>query len=98
MAGALARRHVTALDELTAAEGEELGPLLRAVTRALREATGCDKTYLALFAQAEGFAHAARPAVLAVSSAVCHPGCPAASAGPLPRRRRRAAVGACRCP
>ena len=52
------RRHVTALDELTAAEAEELGPLLRAVTRALRETTGCDKTYVALFAEAEGFAHA----------------------------------------
>jgi len=29
----LPRRHVTALDELTAAEAEELGPPLRAVTR-----------------------------------------------------------------
>jgi diadenosine tetraphosphate (Ap4A) HIT family hydrolase len=54
----LPRRHVTALDELTAAEAEELGPLLRAVTRTLREVTGCDKTYVALFAEAEGFAHA----------------------------------------
>lgn len=54
----LPRGHVTALDELTAAEAEELGPLLQAVTRALREATGCDKTYVALFAEAEGFAHA----------------------------------------
>ena len=53
----LPRRHVTALDELTTAEAEELGPLLRALTRALREATGCDKTYVALFAEAEGFAH-----------------------------------------
>lgn len=53
----LPRRHVTALDELTAAEAEELGPLLRAVTWALREVTGCDKTYVALFAEAEGFAH-----------------------------------------
>jgi diadenosine tetraphosphate (Ap4A) HIT family hydrolase len=49
---------VTALDELTGAEAEELGPLLRAVTRALREVTGCDKTYVALFAESEGFAHA----------------------------------------
>jgi hypothetical protein len=47
----------TALDELTVAEAEELGPLLRAVTRALREVTGCEKTYVALFAEAEGFAH-----------------------------------------
>src|SRR5580658_216742 len=54
----LPRGHVTALDELTAAEAEELGPLLRAITRALREVTGCDKTYVALFAEAEGFAHA----------------------------------------
>ena len=54
----LPRRHVTALDELTAAEAEELGPLLRAVTRALRETTGCDKTYVALVAETEGFAHA----------------------------------------
>jgi diadenosine tetraphosphate (Ap4A) HIT family hydrolase len=53
----LPRRHVTALDELTAAEAEELGPLLQAVTGALREVTGCDKTYVALFAEAEGFAH-----------------------------------------
>ncbi len=53
----LPRRHVTALDELTAAEAEELGLLPRAVTQALREATGCDKTYVALFAEAEGFAH-----------------------------------------
>jgi diadenosine tetraphosphate (Ap4A) HIT family hydrolase len=54
----LPRRHVTALDELTAAEAEELGPLLQAVTEALREATGWDKTYVALFAETEGFAHA----------------------------------------
>jgi diadenosine tetraphosphate (Ap4A) HIT family hydrolase len=52
------RRHVIALDELTTAEAEELGPLLRAVALALREVTGCQKTYVALFAEAEGFAHA----------------------------------------
>ena len=53
----LPRRHVNALDELTAAEAGELGPLLAALTRALREAMGCEKTYVALFAEAEGFAH-----------------------------------------
>jgi diadenosine tetraphosphate (Ap4A) HIT family hydrolase len=53
----LPRRHVTALDELTAAEQAELGPLLAAVTAALREVVHCDKTYVALFAEAEGFAH-----------------------------------------
>lgn len=53
----LPRRHVTALDELTTEEAEELGPLLRAATLALREVTGCEKTYVTLFAEAEGFAH-----------------------------------------
>ena len=53
----LPRRHVRRLDELTEAEASELGPLLRVVTAALREATGCQKTYVALFAEAEGFGH-----------------------------------------
>lgn len=53
----LPRRHVTALDELTADEAAGLGPLLRALTAALHEVTGCQKTYVALFAEAEGFAH-----------------------------------------
>lgn len=50
-------RHVTALDELTPAEAAELGPLLRDVTAAMRSVLGCAKTYVALFAEAEGFAH-----------------------------------------
>jgi diadenosine tetraphosphate (Ap4A) HIT family hydrolase len=53
----LPRRHVTALDELTAEEAADLGPLLRAVTAALRDVTGCSKTYVALFAEAEGHQH-----------------------------------------
>jgi diadenosine tetraphosphate (Ap4A) HIT family hydrolase len=53
----LPRRHVLALDELTPAEAAGLGPVLRAVTAALREVTGCEKTYVALFAEAEGFSH-----------------------------------------
>ena len=53
----LPRRHVTALDELTAEEAADLGPLLRALTAALRQAVGCTKTYVALFAEAEGFGH-----------------------------------------
>jgi diadenosine tetraphosphate (Ap4A) HIT family hydrolase len=53
----LPRRHVVALDELTAEEAADLGPLLRAVTSALREVTGCSKTYVALFAEAEGHQH-----------------------------------------
>lgn len=51
------RRHVTALDELTAEEAADLGPLLAALTAALREVLGCSKTYVALFAEAEGFEH-----------------------------------------
>jgi diadenosine tetraphosphate (Ap4A) HIT family hydrolase len=53
----LPMRHVTALDELTADEAADLGPLLRALTAALRKVTGCQKTYVALFAEADGFAH-----------------------------------------
>jgi diadenosine tetraphosphate (Ap4A) HIT family hydrolase len=51
------RRHVIALDELTAAEAADLGPLLRALTAAMRAVLGCSKTYVALFAEAEGFEH-----------------------------------------
>ncbi len=53
----LPRRHVVALDELTPAEAADLGPLLREVTSALRRVTGCEKTYVALFAEAGGFSH-----------------------------------------
>jgi diadenosine tetraphosphate (Ap4A) HIT family hydrolase len=53
----LPRRHVIALDELTPAEAGGLGPLLRDLTAALRAVTRCEKTYVALFAEAEGFEH-----------------------------------------
>ncbi|HUK71664.1 MAG TPA: HIT family protein [Streptosporangiaceae bacterium] len=53
----LPRRHLIALDELTAGEAADLGPLLSAVTGALREVVGCTKTYVALFAEAAGFQH-----------------------------------------
>jgi diadenosine tetraphosphate (Ap4A) HIT family hydrolase len=53
----LPRRHVIALDQLTAEEAADLGPLLRALTAALREVLGCSKTYVTLFAEAEGFEH-----------------------------------------
>jgi diadenosine tetraphosphate (Ap4A) HIT family hydrolase len=53
----LPRRHVTVLDELTLAEQADLGPLLAAVTAALREIIHCSKTYVVLFAEAEGFEH-----------------------------------------
>jgi diadenosine tetraphosphate (Ap4A) HIT family hydrolase len=53
----LPRRHVTALDELTPEEAADLGPLLRGLTAAMRSVLGCAKSYVALFAEAEGFAH-----------------------------------------
>ena len=51
------RRHTVALDDLTTDEAADLGPLLRAVSSALRDVVGCRKTYVALFAEAEGFQH-----------------------------------------
>lgn len=53
----LPKRHVTSLAELTPAEAAALGPLLQRLTAALSELTGCEKTYVALFAEAEGFEH-----------------------------------------
>ena len=46
-----ARRHVAALADLTDAEAAEMGPLIRDVSAALHEVTGCTKTYLAQFAE-----------------------------------------------
>jgi diadenosine tetraphosphate (Ap4A) HIT family hydrolase len=51
------RRHVTALHELDDAELTELGLLQGRLSAALRRVVGCEKTYSALFAEAEGFAH-----------------------------------------
>lgn len=51
------RRHVTALDQLAEEEVVELGPLLRRLTAALRAALGCEKTYVMLFGEQQGFAH-----------------------------------------
>ncbi len=53
----LPKRHITSLAELTPAEAAALGPLLRRLSAALAEVTGCVKTYVALFAEAEGFEH-----------------------------------------
>ena len=50
-------RHVESLDELTAEEAVELGCLVREASIALKSVTGCQKTYVMLFAEAEGFAH-----------------------------------------
>lgn len=47
----VARRHVAAIDELSDEEAAELGVLLRRVSAALRDATGCAKTYVVQFAE-----------------------------------------------
>jgi diadenosine tetraphosphate (Ap4A) HIT family hydrolase len=51
------RRHVTAIADLTEAEAASLGLWQLHVSRALRTVTGCAKTYVSQFAEAEGFSH-----------------------------------------
>lgn len=46
-----ARRHVTAIDELSDEEAAELGLLVRRASVALKEVTGCVKTYIIQFAE-----------------------------------------------
>ena len=53
----LPTRHVESVDELSARESEDLGSLLRQSSRALKSVTGCAKTYIMMFAEAEGFSH-----------------------------------------
>lgn len=50
-------RHVTALHELTADEATSMGELLARLSQALRDVVGCEKTYLMLFAETQGFEH-----------------------------------------
>ncbi|SFO11736.1 HIT family protein [Actinomadura madurae] len=50
-------RHVTTIAELTDAEAAVLGQWQVRLSRALHAVTGCTKTYVAQFAEAEGFAH-----------------------------------------
>ncbi|MFI6697834.1 HIT family protein [Streptomyces sp. NPDC050509] len=47
----LPRRHVTAVHELTDAEAATLGTWQVRLSRALRDVTGCVKTYVAQFAE-----------------------------------------------
>jgi diadenosine tetraphosphate (Ap4A) HIT family hydrolase len=51
------RRHVTSIAELTDSEALALGAWQVGLSRALHEVTGCEKTYVAQFAEAEGFSH-----------------------------------------
>ena len=45
------RRHITAIDEMNDAEASELGVLMRHVSKALKQVTGCLKTYVMQFAE-----------------------------------------------
>jgi diadenosine tetraphosphate (Ap4A) HIT family hydrolase len=53
----LPRRHVTAIAELTDAEAAALGDWQVRLSRTLHTVTGCAKTYVVQFAEAEGFGH-----------------------------------------
>jgi diadenosine tetraphosphate (Ap4A) HIT family hydrolase len=53
----LPRRHVTAVADLTDAEAQALGTWQVRLSRALHQVLGCQKTYIAQFAEAAGFAH-----------------------------------------
>lgn len=53
----VARRHIEAIDELTDEEAAELGVLLQRVSAALRQVTGCTKTYVVQFAEAAEHPH-----------------------------------------
>jgi diadenosine tetraphosphate (Ap4A) HIT family hydrolase len=53
----VARRHTAAIHAMTAEEAQELGILIREVSIALQEATGCLKTYVIQFAEAAEHPH-----------------------------------------
>jgi diadenosine tetraphosphate (Ap4A) HIT family hydrolase len=53
----LPTRHVTSFTELSPEAAGELGGLVRRLGIALEGVTGCLKTYLMQFSEAEGFAH-----------------------------------------
>lgn len=53
----VARRHIEALDELTFAEAADLGALLREASQALKQHTGCQKTYVMQFAESADHPH-----------------------------------------
>jgi diadenosine tetraphosphate (Ap4A) HIT family hydrolase len=53
----LPARHVTSFTQLSAEAADELGGLVRRLGTALESVTGCEKTYLMQFSEAEGFSH-----------------------------------------
>lgn len=53
----LPTRHVTSFTDLTPEAADELGGLIRCLGTGLEAVTGCEKTYLMQFSEAEGFSH-----------------------------------------
>ena len=53
----VARRHIAAVDEMRDEEAVELGRLIQRVSLALKEATGCVKTYVVQFAESPDHPH-----------------------------------------
>jgi diadenosine tetraphosphate (Ap4A) HIT family hydrolase len=53
----LPTRHITSFTELTQEAADELGGLLHRLSTAVEVVTGCLKTYLMQFSEAEGFSH-----------------------------------------
>jgi diadenosine tetraphosphate (Ap4A) HIT family hydrolase len=53
----LPTRHVTSFTQVTAEAADELGGLVTRLSAALETVTGCVKTYLMQFSEAEGFSH-----------------------------------------
>lgn len=51
------RRHITRLSQLADDEAAELGPLVTRVSAALETVTGCEKTYVAQFAEHPSHPH-----------------------------------------
>jgi diadenosine tetraphosphate (Ap4A) HIT family hydrolase len=50
-------RHVLAFTDLTPQAADELGGVVRRMSLALEQVTGCTKTYLMQFSEAEGYSH-----------------------------------------
>ncbi len=50
-------RHVLSFADLSPAAADELGGLVRRMSVALEQVTGCVKTYLMQFSEADGFSH-----------------------------------------
>ena len=53
----ITRTHRSSIADLTDLEAAEIGPLTKAVSVALRDVTGCSKTYLAQFAEHPAHQH-----------------------------------------